>query len=118
MLRDVHREERKVRGIWTSEVASCAGCAAGDLAGGSLGEAIGRAIDPPSRDSILVFPGDLISCYLPTYDCGGGPVGCAIGCTAGMLVGAFAGRALRDIFLASRRAAVNDLVRRVNRAVN
>ena len=83
----------------------------GGLPGAVIGIAIGEAIRPTKCCVSLgdnIYPGIV----------GGGPLGFAVGCAAGSVIGLAIGASLQEAALARHhRGRVNDLVRKVNRAL-
>jgi len=109
LLREVDREQEALRGIWPRlGLVLC--LASGTGLGGGIGAFIGEAIRPT-----------VINCgmgYGPGYvHIGGGPVGCLVGSVVGTLGGAAIGISNRAVLVARHRGRVNDLIRKVNRAI-
>ena len=121
LLREVRNEQAVLRGVWPGERTRLF-----SGAGGILGMAVGTWrgwIKGPPRCAppvCYVVPAiDMPACgYTPaTCVIGSAPVGCVVGGVLGYVLGACTGAWLREEALKEHRNRVNELVRRVNRAV-
>jgi hypothetical protein len=116
LLRDVDREREAIRGIWAQwPTLLCIECVG--VPSGCTGFWVVEAIRPTEvyTDCIGIGPGGRYpsNCVLDV----GGPVGLIVGTVAGYLGGAAIGSGWRAVLVAKHRYRVNDLIRRVNRAV-
>jgi hypothetical protein len=111
LLWEVQHEEEKLRRPWYWPEGNT--CLYGLGFGGLPGALIGFAVGEASRPTGCYWFGD--NAY-PVI--GGGPVGCLVGWAAGSVIGMAIGTPLQVKALAKHhRSCVNDLVRRVNRAI-
>ena len=108
LLREVKQEAWVLRGLWPGS-RTYLYAAGGGLLGGAIGCGVGEAIRPAGCVGV--------SGALYGLDLGGIPVGTGVGCAAGFLIGATIGIWRREVLVARHRDRVNDLVRRVNRAI-
>jgi len=106
LLREVSCEAEALRSIGPNMGTCCLYGTLGALLGGLIGVPVGYAIRPGTSNESDLFP------------CGPGPVvGAAVGCATGAVIGT-AGTWMRSrLVTAQHRDRVNDLARRVNRAV-
>jgi hypothetical protein len=81
----------------------------GGVLGGAMGCGVGQAVRPAGCIGV--------SGAWWGVDLGGTPVGTGVGCAAGSLIGAAIGIGRRGVLVARHRDRINDLIRRVNRAV-
>ena len=103
LLRDVNREQGAIRGIRPGLMTYCLYGTLGGVPCGLIGGLIGEGSDPEPME-----------CYTWRYPVGGAAVGCVAGTVIGMALGA----SMRANALTKQhRSRVNDLIRRVNRAV-
>jgi hypothetical protein len=107
LLRDVNREAEALRALRPQQPTSLY-APRGGLLGMVLGTALGSALDPP--EPLNLFNGENL--HLTTCSCG-----CAAGGVLGYLAGMTLGAGRRDNLLAKHRSLLNDLIRRVNRAI-
>jgi hypothetical protein len=107
LLHEVNSEADALTRTWTGLWSYCLYGTLGGLPGGCIGLAIGERINPTP-------PGmDPDGCTIH-----GGPVGLAVGCAAGPVIAMIVGTSLRtEAQMRQHRSRVNDLIRRVNRAV-
>jgi hypothetical protein len=121
LLHDVRNEQAVLRGIWPSERTRLFS-GAGGILGMAAGTWLGWTKGPPrcAPPVCYVVPAaDMPACgYTPaTCVIGAAPVGCVAGGVLGYVLGACTGAWLREEALKEHRNRVNELVRRVNRAV-
>ena len=107
LRREVLSEQAALRRIWPQQGTCCLSGMLGGGLGVIVGGALGLVVVQP------VIYGDPVF-----WDCGGGPVGAVVGCAVGSAVGVAIDLADNGLILARHRDHVNDLVRRVNRAVS
>jgi hypothetical protein len=124
LLREINREQEAIRGIWArwrTGLCLAGGGVPGGTGGGCIGFSVGEDIRPTEAyTDCMIGP----ESHFPSH-CdlvvGGGPVGFLVGFAAGYVGGSLAGAAVgsgwRAALVANHRGRVNDLVRRVNRAV-
>ena len=110
LLFEVNGEEKALRGVWPGAGTSCLSGALGWVLGVPTGAVIGFAVDPHMRTWYSARGSG-------EYPSAGLLWGCAAGCVGGPVIGAAIGAAHRRALLAGHRSRINDLVRRVNRAV-
>jgi len=104
LLREVRREEAELRGIWPQETNCLVSGPITGLLVGLVGALIGEAIAPTTETEFCLSPG-------------GGFVGCPVGCAVGFVTGVAVSKWRRVSLIAEHRVRLNDLVRRVNRAI-
>jgi hypothetical protein len=109
LLREVSGEQATLRRLWPWAVVPAL-CLSGTGLGGCTGVLIGEGIRPTGGNCGIGYG-------LGDMDIGGGPVGCLVGSVAGSLGGAAIGIGYRAVLIARHRNRVNDLVRKVNRAI-
>ena len=121
LLREVRNEQTALRGIWRdvrTPLLSVALGVSGMVAGTWLGWAEGPPQCAPPLPYAAPGTGSTECGYTPgTCVIGTAPVGCLVGSVFGYVLGAGVGRYLRVASLKVHRNRVNELVRRVNRAV-
>ncbi len=112
LLREVNREQQALGGIWPMWRRVLCAEAIG-VPVGCAGFLVGQAIKP--MGGYLEYgPGGPGDCVM---DCGGGPAGLLLGAVAGAIGGEVASNAWRSALVSRHRDRVNDLVRKVNRAI-
>lgn len=102
LVREVTHEQDALRGIWPQTATYLISGAGGALPGLNVGAIIGSVIQPPAGEADWY---------------GGSIYGACIGCAAGSAMGVAIGTRVRAGIVARHRDRVNDLIRRVNRAI-
>jgi len=116
MIREVNREAAELGALGSSK-ATCVSVMCGGLIGGAGGSVIGWSQGPSVGGEPGTSEGGLqFACN--TYESAlYGLAGCGVGLVAGSLVGLAIDHGLRESRIEGHRDRVNNLVRRVNRAI-
>jgi hypothetical protein len=114
LTREVDREAEGLRGFHPGD-ATCLSVGCGGLLGGAGGSIIGWSMVPEEEAGGLIPSLEWWNRNHARVLAAG--IGAGVGLVAGSLVGLAVSKELRASRIASHRARVNDLVRRVNRAV-
>ena len=115
LLDGIDREDDAIGSLWPRAKTGCQYGACGGTLGGLIGAVVGGMINPHASNDACGFFG-------PGGGGDGAIIGSAVGCAIGSVIGSVVGLTIassdREAYLMrEHRSRVNDLVRRVNRAI-